>query len=173
MSLCQVCHLDSKKHSKKLWTLHQQTQKCVFCEKRANEHSEELWKIHKRAVEKGSYCGEHHEYEKLSPITVGLARKGIARVHKCNTVSRGHEIELTPIYMSCTECGFYLGSTEEDYADILGSMCLICFRELIGQTDTFYDTPPVLKGKQCVTCSSNFFNQNDSDKCKKCRKENE
>ena len=173
MSLCQVCHLDSKKHSKKLWTLHQQTQKCVFCEKRANEHSKELWEIHKRAVENGSYCGEHHEYEKLSTITVGFARKGIARVHKCNTVSRGHEIDLVPIYIPCTECCLYLGSTEEDYADILGSMCLKCFRELIGQTDTFYDTPPVLKGKQCVTCSSNFFNQNDSDKCKKCRKENE
>ena len=30
---------------------------------------------------------------------------------------------LVPIYMSCTECGLYLGSIEEDYADMLGGMC--------------------------------------------------
>ena len=33
MSLCGICHLDIKKHSKKLWELHQQTQTCVFCQK--------------------------------------------------------------------------------------------------------------------------------------------
>ena len=41
---------------------------------------------------------------------------------------------LVPIYMSCTECGLYLGSIEEDYADMLGGMCLECFRK---NTDLF------------------------------------
>ena len=44
--------------------------------------------------------------------------------------------------MSCTECDLYLGSDEEDYADMLGGMCFVCFRKLIGQTDAWYDKPP-------------------------------
>jgi hypothetical protein len=36
---------------------------------------------------------------------------------------------LVPIYMSCTECGLFLGSIEEDYADLLSGMCLECFRK--------------------------------------------
>ena len=51
MSLCGVCHLDSKKHSKKLWTLHQQTQVCMFCQKIGSKHSEKLWEMHKLAAE--------------------------------------------------------------------------------------------------------------------------
>ena len=42
---------------------------------------------------------------------------------------------LKPIYMSCSECKLYLGKIEEDYADILGEMCLKCFREQTEQTD--------------------------------------
>jgi hypothetical protein len=45
--------------------------------------------------------------------------------------------------MSCTECNLYLGGTEEDFADILDGMCLKCFRESIGQTDIWYDIPPI------------------------------
>ena len=128
MSLCQVCHLDSKKHSKKLWTLHQQTQTCAFCQKSGSEHSEKLWQIHNLTVESGRQgC-------KLYPITVGFARTCIAR-------SAGDK-EFIPIYMECTECELYLGSTEEDFADVLDGMCLKCFRELIDQTHSWYDMPP-------------------------------
>ena len=61
MSSCKVCHLDVKKHSKKLWALHQQAQICTFCQKNASEHSEKLWKMHKivtsqiSLVNKGNY----------------------------------------------------------------------------------------------------------------------
>ena len=162
MSLCGICHLDSKKHSKKLWELHQQTQTCMFCQKSGSEHSEKLWEMHNLTVE----CGR--KGQKLYPLTVGFARTGIARVCRLNA-DPPYDKELIPIYMSCTECKLYLGSTEEDYADILGEMCLKCFREQTKQTDTWYDIPPVLKGKQCTVCSINFFSRSDSDKCQKHR----
>ena len=142
MSLCQVCHLDSKKHSKKLWALHQQTQTCVFCQKSGSEHSEKLWQMHKLAVEKGQHCSEHKRDEKLYPITIGFGRAGIARVCKLNA-DLPYDKELIPIYMECTECNLFLGGKEEDFADILDGMCLKCFRELIGQTDIWYDIPPI------------------------------
>ena len=132
MSLCGVCHLDSKKHSKKLWVLHQQTQFCTVCQKSGSEHSEKLWEMHKLAAEKGRYCPDHHKEEKLYPLTVGLARAGIARVCTLNADS-SYDKELIPIIMSCTECSLYLGGTEEDYADILDGMCLNCFREVTEQ----------------------------------------
>jgi len=134
MSLCGVCHLDSKKHSKKLWVLHQQTQVCTFCQKSGSEHSEKLWEMHKLAAEKGRYCPDHHKDEKLYPLTVGFARTGIARVCELNA-DPPYDKELIPIYMSCAECNLYLGSIEEDNADILGGMCLKCFREQTEQTD--------------------------------------
>ena len=144
MSLCHVCHLDSKKHSKKLWVLHQQTQTCAFCQKIGSEHSEKLWQMHKLVAEKGRYCPDHHKEEKLYPLTLGFGRAGIARVCKSNA-DPPYDKELIPIYMSCTECNLYLGSTEEDFADVLDGMCLNCFRESIGQTDVRYDVPPVKK----------------------------
>ena len=147
MSLCQVCHLDSKKHSKKLWTLHLQKQTCAFCQKTGSEHSEKLWRMHNLAAEKGQYCNDHHKEEKLYPLTLGFARTGIARVCKLNA-DPPYDRELVPIYMSCTECDLYLGSTEEDFADVLDGMCLSCFRESIGQTDVWYDVPPVKNMKE-------------------------
>ena len=147
MSLCQVCHLDSKKHSKKLWVLHMQKQTCAFCQKTGSEHSEKLWQMHKIAAEKGQYCPDHHKEEKLYPLTLGFARAGIARVCKLNA-DPPYDRELVPIYMSCTECDLYLGSTEEDFADVLDGMCLSCFRESIGQTDVWYDVPPVKNMKE-------------------------
>ena len=146
MSSCKICHLDSKKHSKKLWALHQQAQICSFCQKNASEHSEKLWEMHKIAVEKGQYCPFHKKTEKLYPITIGSTRAGNARVCKLNAAPP-YDVEFIPIYMSCTECGLYLGSTEEDYADVLGGTCLKCFRELIEQTDIWYDTPPTYQKK--------------------------
>ena len=42
---------------------------------------------------------------------------------------------LIPIYMSCTECDRYLGSVEEDYADVLGGMCIVCFKKMTEQVE--------------------------------------
>tara|TARA_Y100000310_G_C20335570_1_gene647327 strand:- start:42 stop:626 length:585 start_codon:yes stop_codon:yes gene_type:complete len=137
---CMICHLDKKKHSKELWKLHQQHKLCMFCSKNGSEHSEELWEMHKAAVEKGQFCIDHKKKEKLYPITIGFSRKGIARVCRINA-DPPHDVDFVPIYMSCTECGLYLGSDEEDYADMLGGMCFSCFRKLIGQTDSWYDKP--------------------------------
>ena len=100
--------------------------------------------MHKFAVEKGQYCSFHKKTEKLYPITIGSARAGIARVCRLNAAPP-YDVEFIPIYMSCTECGLYLGSTEEDNADIIGGMCLKCFRTEIEQTDSWYDTPHVVK----------------------------
>ena len=59
-----------------------------------------------------------------------------------------HDVDFVQIHMSCTECGLYLGSTEEDYADVLDGMCLQCFRKETEQTHSWYDTPPVLKKEE-------------------------
>ena len=144
MSTCKVCHLDSKNHSKKLWVLHQQAQICAFCQKNSSEHSEKLWEMHKLAVEKGQFCPFHKKTEKLYPITIGVARAGIARVCRLNA-DQPHDVDFVQIHMSCTECGLYLGSTEEDFADVLDGMCLQCFRKETGQTDIWYDIPHASK----------------------------
>ena len=130
MSMCKICLKGQDQHNKKLWSLHQ-SQICAFCSKGSSEHSWKLWQIHNITVESGRQgC-------KLYPITVGFARTCIAR-------SAGDK-EFIPIYMSCTKCGLYLGSTEEDFADVLDGMCLKCFRELIDQTHYWYDMPPAKK----------------------------
>ena len=126
MNSCKVCHLDSKKHSKKLWALHQQTQICAFCQKSAGEHSEELWQMHKLTVEKGQFCPDHKKNEKLYPLTIGFGNTTITRVCRINA-DPPYDVEFVPIYMACAECGLFLGSIEEDYADMLGGMCLKCF----------------------------------------------
>ena len=102
---------------------------CTFCQKSAGEHSEKLWEMHKFAVEKGQYCSFHKKTEKLYPITVGTARASIARVCRLNA-DPPFDVDFIPIHMSCTECGLYLGSTEEDYADILDGTCLKCFMQI-------------------------------------------
>ena len=45
--------------------------------------------------------------------------------------------DLQPIYMSCANknCGKFLGSLEEDFADLLSGLCLVCFREQTGQAE--------------------------------------
>ena len=131
MSSCKICHLDRKKHSRKMWALHQQAQICTLCQKNASEHSEKLWEMHKLAVEKGRFCPFHKKIEKLYPITIGTARASIARVCKLNTAPP-YDIDFVPIHMLCSnpECNLYLGSLEEDRADVLDGLCLKCFREL-------------------------------------------
>ena len=135
---CTACHLDREKHSKDMWKLHQEPQPCAFCNKSSDKHSERLWEIHTSVVVKGRYCNVHKKIEKLYPFTVGLARTGVARV--CKTIADpSHDVNLIPIYMSCTNCGLYLGSIEEDYADVLDGMCLSCFREVIEQEGSWCD----------------------------------
>ena len=131
MSSCKVCHLDIKKHSKKLWALHKQTQICILCQKAASDHSVKLWEMHKIAVEKGQFCPFHKKNEKLYPITIGSARASLARVCKLNAAPP-YDIDFVPIHMLCSnpECNLYLGSLEEDRADVLDGLCLKCFREL-------------------------------------------
>ena len=134
MSLCKICHQDSKKHSKKLWEQHSKMQFCEFCQKKGNEHSEKLWEMHKLAAEKGRYCPRHHKEENLYPLTLGFARTRIVRVCTLKA-DPPYDKELIPIYMSCAECSLYLGSREEDYADILGGICLECFMEVTEQIE--------------------------------------
>ena len=133
MSSCKVCHLDSKKHSKKLWALQQQTQIFAFCQKSAGEHSEELWQMHKLTVERGQFCPDHKKNEKLYPITIVFGNTSITRVCSINA-DPPYDVEFVPIYMACTECGLFLGSIEEDYADMLGGMCLKCFMKMTDLT---------------------------------------
>ena len=45
----------------------------------------------------------------------------------------------------CQECSLYLGDLEKEHSDVLGEMCLKCFREQTDQTHEWYDIPPVLK----------------------------
>ena len=144
---CIICQKSCKSHSEKLWEMHK-----IAVEK---EQYWWLWPSEKREIFQTNsvhrHCvPEHNKKEKLYPITVGFARQGIARASTPNADSPVYthskskwefdehnywefgeefwhrEDQLIPIYMSCTECDLYLGSTEEDNADILGGMCLKC-----------------------------------------------
>ncbi len=136
MSSCKVCHLDIKKHSKKLWALHQQAQICALCQKNASEHSEKLWNMHECAIKKGRFCPFHKKIEKLYPITVGTARASMARVCRLNA-DPPFDVDFVPIHMHCSNpnCSLYLSYIEEDRADVLDGLCLKCFRELPGPED--------------------------------------
>ena len=141
MTNCKVCYKTKTDHSRKLWVLHQQSQICAFCHNTADVHSSKLWNMHQLAIDEGRFCIDprvfkidHKKREKLYPITVGFGRTGVARVCKINA-DPPNDVDLIPIYMSCTECGLYLGSDEEDYADILGGTCFVCFKKMIGQTE--------------------------------------
>ena len=100
--------------------------------------------MHNLAVEKGQFCPFHKKTEKLYPITIGSARAGIARVCRLDA-DQPHDVDFVQIHMSCTECGLYLGSTEDDSADVLDGMCLQCFRTETEQTDIWYDIPHASK----------------------------
>ena len=132
MTNCKLCYKRKSDHTEKLWVLHTKAQVCAFCYKNGNEHSEKLWEMHKRVIEDGLHCSLHKKKEKLYPITVGFGRKGVARICKINA-EPPYNIDFVPIYMSCTECSLFLGSDEEDYADILDGMCFVCFKKITGQ----------------------------------------
>ena len=168
---CVFCRKRCCNHSVKLWEMHR-----LAAEKGQYWW---LWPSEKHEIFQPNsvrrHCVfDHNKKEKLWPITVGFARQGIARASTLNADPPVHvlsksrwefdehnywefgkefwhrEDQLNPIYMSCTECDLYLGSIEEDNADILGGMCLNCFREQTEQTGTWYDIPPVLKSAKDV-----------------------
>ena len=139
MSMCKTCLKDSSKHSKKLWTLHNW---CPLCQKNSKDHSEKLWQMHQRAVVKGA------KGAKIRPITVGLARSSVGRVVEWNVPvspkgqQSSHKLEVIPIHMHCVQCSLAMGDIEVDNGDVLGGLCLKCFREMIGQEDSYYDKFP-------------------------------
>ena len=45
----------------------------------------------------------------------------------------------------CSECGLSMGGSETEHSDVLGEMCLKCFREMTDQTHEWYDNPPATK----------------------------
>ena len=123
----------------------QQKSVCLKCQK--DQHSEKLWEMHELAVEQGRYCSEHGKKENLYPITMWTAGRGIARVCRIDC-KPPHDVEIVPIYMSCVECGLYLGDIEEEHADVLGQTCLKCFTEQTGQPHYWYSyhSPSCKKG---------------------------
>ena len=168
---CIFCHKRCSNHSAKLWEMHK-----IAVEKGQYWW---LWPSEKHEIFQASSVRrncvfDHHKAEKLYPLTVGFARTGIATASALNvdppvyTHSKSRweflehnywefgeefwhrEDQLNPIYMECTECDLYLGSIEEDNADVLGEMCLNCFRKQTEQTSTWYDIPPVLKSAKDV-----------------------
>ena len=128
MSTCTVCQKDSKKHSRKLWELHKQVTICELCNKSSGAHSEELWEMHKETVEAARRKTRH---KKLWTMQVGFGRNCPALLDNDFSYSSKMNMAewLIPIYISCTECGLFLGSIEEDHVDMLGGMCLKCFME--------------------------------------------
>ena len=126
MSTCTVCQKDSKKHSKKLWELHKQVTICEFCSKSSGDHSEELWEMHQRTVDVAKSKTRH---KKLWTMQIGFGPKCPALLDDAFSYDANMNMAewLTPVYMSCTECGLFLGSIETDHADMLGGMCLKCF----------------------------------------------
>ena len=139
MSMCKTCLKDSSKHSKKLWTLHNW---CPLCQKNSKDHSEKLWQMHQRAVVKGA------KGAKIRPVTVGFARASVGRVAEWNVPvspkgqQSSHKLEVIPFHMHCVQCSLAMGDVEVDNGDVLGGLCLKCFRELIGQEDSYYDKFP-------------------------------
>ena len=139
MSMCKVCHRDSKNHSEKTWMLHQQKQRCTFCGENREKHSEKLWNIHEETVTKNA---------KLATILLGRGPKTLAKIEKWNTMkvngrdSPYHQ-EYVPIYMLCSECGTTLGNAEEKLADVFDRTCLQCFCDMIEQEYNWYESPRV------------------------------
>jgi len=135
-----------------------QTGPCMLCRLCQGEHSEQLWKMHKGAVEMAQSKTQH---KKLWTMQIGFGPRCAALLdndYESETVIQRHGFletvvpsglnpaeHLHPIYMSCTGCGLFLGKVEQEYGDMLGGMCLKCFRELTDQTAYWYDMPPATK----------------------------
>ena len=117
--------------------MHKQVTICEFCSKSSGTHSEELWEMHQRTVDAAKSKTRH---KKLWTMQIGFGPKCQALLdNDFNYNSNLNMAEwLVPIYMSCTECGHYLGSIEEDHADMLGGMCLECFMKMTDLTGCGY-----------------------------------
>ena len=137
MSMCKVCHVDSKKHSTKQWRLHQQRIKCTFCGKNSSEHSVELWDIHQKAVPRNV---------KLATMTLGCGPETLAKIVEWDTVKVNgkdspYHIEYVPVYMSCKICESAMSSTEANLADVLDSNCFQCFADMTDQEYSWHSRP--------------------------------
>ena len=122
--------------------MHKQVTKCMFCNKTSDAHSEELWDMHQETVENARRKTRH---KKLWAMQIGFGPKCPALLD--NDFSYNSDLNLTewlkPIYISCMECGLFLGSIEEDYADMLSGMCLECFRKMTDQEKKEVENPIV------------------------------
>ena len=103
-------------------------EQCTFCGKHQKDHSEKLWEMHSLAVQKAPRG-------KILPQSIGFARTTPTVVVGEFVWKNQRVKDLKPIYMSCSECKSYLGSVEEDHADVLDGMCIECFRQLTGQEE--------------------------------------
>ena len=146
------------KKPKNVQKLELQTGPCMLCRLCQGEHSEKLWKMHNSTVEMAQSKTQH---KKLWTMQIGFGPRCAALLdndYESETVIQRHGFletvvpsglnpaeHLHPIYMSCTGCGLFLGKIEEEYADMLGGMCLKGFRELTDQTHVWYDMPPKTK----------------------------
>ena len=109
--------------------LQHKTEHCMFCNKEHKDHTEKLWKLHKSTVEVKLKSTRH---KKIWPMHLGFGPTCKAILSDGFEYDKGYVIAewLKPIYMSCSECGRYLGKIEEDHADVLDSLCLGCFKQL-------------------------------------------
>jgi len=105
----------------------------MFCDKTSDAHSEMLWNMHQETVENARRKTRH---KKLWTVQIGFGPKCPALLAKDFSYNSKLNMAewLVPIYMSCTECSLFLGSTEQDYADMLDGMCLECFRKMTDQS---------------------------------------
>mgnify|MGYP006115699111 CR=1 FL=1 len=141
MSLCKVCLRDGKEHSEKLWNIHQKNQSCEFCLRDGKEHSEKLWNIHQATIQKALEKTKHKKLYRIQPgygpecpaildndfewATIVNSKDGMMET---SIPSRLNPAEwLCPVYISCLECGLYLGSVEENSIEVLDGLCLKCF----------------------------------------------
>ena len=145
MSMCKTCLKDSTKHNKKLWIIHNW---CALCQKNSKEHSDKLWQMHQQAVLKGAKGQVWEKEKKLWPITVGLSRASVGVAVELNA-KPPYDIDIIPVYMHCVQCSMAMGDIEVDNADILDGLCLKCFREMIEQTDSWYDIPSYMSYEYC------------------------
>lgn len=97
-----------------------------------------MWAIHNEVIKKGRLCPDHHTEATMWTYPDWTARESPHRECIWNDTIPGphlHDREHIPIGMSCSKCSFYLGSIEYENADILGSMCLVCFCDVTGQEE--------------------------------------
>ena len=134
MKKCKTCLKENKKHSERLWELHQEVRPCLLCNKNSGKHSVKLWDMHQTVLALGSHG------EKLRPIMVGFGPRTIARVHKTNA-DPPYNIELIPIHMHCNSCRDVMSTKEIDVADVLDGLCLKCFCEQTDQGYTWHSVP--------------------------------